>query len=52
VVSVNDDLVGVDESGRFKSVVELEEGPNVIEVVASLADGQEESKVLTVFYVP
>jgi hypothetical protein len=52
VVSVNDDLVGVDESGRFKAVVVLEEGPNVIEVVASLADGQEESRVLTVFYVP
>lgn len=52
VVSVNDDLVTVDETGRFQAEVELEEGPNLVEVVASIASGEELSAVLTIFYMP
>ena len=52
VVSVNDDLVDVDESGQFEALVELEEGPNIIEIVASVAGGEEEFVILTVFYLP
>ncbi|MCH7746042.1 MAG: hypothetical protein IIC84_08220, partial [Chloroflexi bacterium] len=52
VVSINDDLVDVDEAGFFKALVKLEEGPNIIEVVASVAGGEEEFVILTVFYLP
>lgn len=52
VVSVNDDLVDVDESGSFEAQVELEEGPNIIEIVASVVGGEEEFVILTVFYLP
>ena len=52
VVSVNDDLVDVDEFGSFEALVELEEGPNIIEIVASVAGGEEEFVILTVFYLP
>ena len=52
VVSVNDDLVDVNESGQFEALVELEEGPNIIEIVASVAGGEEEFVILTVFYLP
>ncbi len=52
IVSVNDDLVTVDETGRFQAEVDLEEGPNLVEVVASTASGEELSAVLTIFYLP
>ncbi len=52
IVSINDDLVTVDETGRFQAEVELEEGPNLVEVVASIASGEELSAVLTIFYMP
>lgn len=51
-VSVNDELVDVDQDGIIEAEVSLEEGPNVIEIVASISGGQEESAVLTVFYIP
>ncbi len=52
-VSVNDDLLDVDEEGIFTSSVALEEGPNIIEVVASVNSGEpEKSMVLTIFYLP
>lgn len=51
-VSVNDDLVDVDEEGILKVVLILEEGPNLIEVVTSLSNGDEKSAVLTIFYLP
>jgi len=52
VVSVNDEIVDVNDEGLFEAMVELEEGPNVVEVVASNAGGDETSAVLTVFYLP
>ena len=52
-VSVQDTFVEVDEDGRFELTVELLEGPNIIEVVASVGTGEEEkSAVLIVSYEP
>ena len=52
VVTVNDALVEPDGDGRFAATVELEEGPNIIEVLASVASGEQESAVLVVIYIP
>ncbi len=52
VLTVNDQFVSPDANGRFSTVVSLQEGPNNIEVVASIASGDQLSKVLTVIYSP
>ena len=52
LVSVNDYVMDVDEEGRFGFNVDLEEGPNVIEVVASNAAGEQQGQVLLVIYEP
>lgn len=52
LLSVNDTVVDVDEFGQFAVSMDLEEGPNVIEVVASNAAGQQFDEVLLVFYEP
>ncbi len=52
VVSVNDELPEPDENGRFEATVVLEEGPNVIEIVASTADGEQLDIVILVIYIP
>lgn len=52
VVSVNGQIVEVDEWGSFATVVTLQEGPNIIEVVASDFEGNEESRILTIVYAP
>ena len=52
VVSVNDTVVEVDTEGRFSHTVQLEEGPNVIEVVSSIATGDELDQVIVVIYTP
>ena len=51
-VSVNDIFVDVDADGRFRVTVYLEEGPNIIEVVVSLATGESLNEVLVVIYSP
>ena len=50
-VSVNDDLIDVNENGIFSALVTLEEGPNIVEVVASV-EAEEQSAVLIIFYLP
>jgi len=52
VISVNDEIliVGVDQ--QFKVTVPLEDGPNLIEVIASDEDGNEVSALLTITYEP
>ena len=50
-VTIGDAFVEVDEEGRFEGTVDLEVGPNVIEVVASVT-GEEGSAVLVVAYEP
>ncbi len=52
VVSVNGNLVDVDASGKFQTMVKLDEGPNIIEVVASDVTGNELSAILRVIYEP
>ena len=51
-VSVNDNLVEPDLEGRFRQVVDLEVGANVIEIVVSNASGEQKGLVLTVIYLP
>jgi len=50
LVSVNDEVVDVDEDGRFTTTISLVEGDNVVEIVASIADGEEVGESLVIFY--
>ncbi len=52
VVSVGDVFAEVDEDGRFRVPVQLQEGPNIIEVVVSLESGEELVEILVVVYSP
>jgi len=52
VVSVNDDILVVGDDQQFRSTISLDEGPNLIEVVASDDSGNETSVILTVTYEP
>ena len=52
LLSVNDNVLEVDEEGRFSIALDLEEGPNVVEVVASNSLGEQYDHVLLVFYEP
>ena len=52
VVSVNDTTAELDAQGNFTVEVSLKEGPNVIEVVASDFEGNQESVVIALVYVP
>jgi glucodextranase-like protein len=51
-VSVNDDIIIVGNNQQFKSTVALDEGPNLIEIIASDDSGNETSLELTVTYEP
>ncbi len=50
-ITVNGISVAV-ENGNFAATVELEEGPNSLEVRATDGKGHEEAKVLTIVYLP
>ena len=50
IVSINGRSVAVNRFGYFSSTVRLDEGPNVIDVVATNNDGQTLSTVLAVIY--
>lgn len=52
MVSINGALAYTDYQGAFSGEIELEEGPNVIEVVASDFYGNEKAKIITLFYIP
>ena len=52
VVSVNGELAEVDGEGNFTMMVVLEEGPNIIEVIASDLEGNQESRTLVIMHVP
>ncbi len=52
VVSVNDLLVSPDGDGVFRVTLALDEGPNIIEVVASVANQDPLDRVLAVIYAP
>ena len=51
VVSVNDEIAVADTEGTFVVTIALEEGPNIIEVVASDDEGSEAIANLTVTLV-
>lgn len=52
VVSINEQILIVDADLQFRTSVILEEGPNLIEIVASDENGHEVSALLTVIYEP
>ncbi len=52
VVSVNGELADVDAGGKFRLNVPLEEGPNVLEIVASDDTGSERATILRLIYEP
>lgn len=52
VISVNDEILIVDSDLQFTLPVTLEEGPNLIEIIASDENGNELSVLLTVTYEP
>ena len=52
VVTVGAVFAEVDENGRFQVPVQLEEGPNIIEVIASLESGEELVEILVIIYSP
>ncbi len=52
LLSVNDHVVEIDEHGNFSLDMALEEGPNVVEVIASNALGEQFDEVLLVIYEP
>jgi Glucodextranase, domain B len=52
VVSVNGQLATVGAKGNFQLTLTLDEGPNVIEVVASDVNRNELSAILSVIYQP
>ncbi|HLO28657.1 MAG TPA: hypothetical protein VK249_05960 [Anaerolineales bacterium] len=52
VVSVNDEILIVGAEGQFKITISLDEGPNLLEIVASDESGNEASSILTVTYEP
>ena len=51
VVSLDGRLLEVDFQGNFFTTVELEEGPNVIEIIASDLQGNTASVILSVIYL-
>ncbi len=52
LVSVGDEFVDVAIDGTFTRTVTLDEGPNIVEVVASTAAGDTDSIVLIIIYEP
>ena len=52
LLSINGVLIDVDGNGRFTSTLTLQEGPNVIEILASNFQGNKVSAVLTIISIP
>jgi hypothetical protein len=52
VVSINEEVLIVGDDQKFKTLMSLDEGPNLIEIIASDEDGNEMSILLTVTYEP
>ncbi len=52
VVTVNGQIVEVDADGQFQVTLTLEEGPNVIDIIATDEDGNEVAVELVIFRAP
>ena len=51
-IITNGEQVDVNADGSFKTTISLQEGSNSIHIVASDREGNEESKIITVIYIP
>ena len=51
-ITINDLVVSPDLNGRFSADLTLEPGTNIIEVVVSVASGEQLDEVLAVIYTP
>lgn len=51
IASINGILTSVNNEGDFSSIVTLDEGPNILEVVVSDIRGEEVGMILTVIYL-
>ena len=47
-----DDVVVLGTDGRFEAIIAIEFGANIIEVVTSIATDEQDSRVITVVYLP
>jgi hypothetical protein len=52
ILSVNGTIIEVDGTGTFTTAVLLDEGPNLVEVMATNLAGDEEYQGLAVIYIP
>ncbi len=52
VITINDDILYVESGEKFSDNVELNEGANIIEIVASDDIGNEVQLFLTVYFEP
>ena len=52
MVTINDTIVEPNIDGEFSLDMTLEEGPNIIEVVASVVSGEQMDLVLVAIYIP
>jgi len=52
VVTINDEILIVGSDQQFRTTVSLDDGPNLIEIVASDESGNEMSVLLTITYEP
>jgi len=52
LVTVRDYAIEPDIEGWFRQEIQLDPGANIIEVIVSVANGEEKSQVLAVIYVP
>jgi len=50
-LSVGDSFIDIELDGTFEEEVQLEDGINIIEVVASITTGEQFNQVITVIYV-
>ena len=51
-LTINDDILYIENDEHFSEVLTLVEGENLIEVIGSDADGNEVSLYITVYYEP
>ena len=52
IVTVDDSTVEPNVDGEFSLDLTLDEGPNIIEVVASVASGEQKDLFLVAIYAP
>lgn len=52
VVSVNDTFAELDDDGRFQVTLQLDEGPNIIDIISRLSSGEEVVEILVIISSP